>query len=94
MVPGQHKNERLLAAAGGGHVQIFITTAKSPAPPHTTHTMSQQYEVVVPAGIGPGQAFQINIGGQLMQINCPANARGGMKPVAHKKPFGVWEGVV
>ena len=45
---------------------------------------TQQYEVVVPAGVQPGQAFQINIGGQLMQIACPANARGGMKHVQLK----------
>ena len=31
--------------------------------------MSQQYEVVVPQGVGPGQPFQVNIGGSMMQAH-------------------------
>lgn len=40
---------------------------------------TQQYEVIVPQGVGPGQPFQVNIGGQMMQIACPTNATAGMK---------------
>ena len=37
----------------------------------------QLYEVCVPAGVAPGQAFQVQIGGALMAVQCPPDVRPG-----------------
>ena len=37
----------------------------------------QMYEIEVPSGVQPGQAFQCNVGGQLMLVTCPDGAVAG-----------------
>jgi hypothetical protein len=39
--------------------------------------MQSLYEVEVPQGIHPGQAFQANVAGQLMLVTCPEGATSG-----------------
>jgi hypothetical protein len=40
--------------------------------------MQQQMQVTVPAGVGPGQPFQVDTPSGLMQVVCPPNASAGM----------------
>lgn len=35
------------------------------------------YQVAVPEGVGPGMAFQANVGGQIMQVQCPQGVAPG-----------------
>ena len=41
---------------------------------------------MVPAGVGPGMPFHVNINGQLLRLVCPANARAG-------QPMRFWAAV-
>ena len=42
-------------------------------------TVAQTFEIVVPPGVGPGQAFQFMAGGKKFQTQCPAGAGPGHK---------------
>ena len=42
-------------------------------------TVAQTFEIVVPPGVGPGQAFQFMAGGKKFQTQCPAGAGPGDK---------------
>ena len=55
------------------------------------------YQLEVPAGVGPGQQFQADVGGQMMVITCPQGAGPGsviqiqipaQQPVAQPPPAG------
>mmetsp|Transcript_15747 Transcript_15747/g.48144 ORF Transcript_15747/g.48144 Transcript_15747/m.48144 type:complete len:175 (-) Transcript_15747:252-776(-) len=50
-----------------------------PPPAQTPQTQQQMYNVVVPAGVGPGQTFQANVCGVLMNVVCPEGVQGGME---------------
>uniref|UniRef100_A0A7S2N946 Uncharacterized protein n=1 Tax=Haptolina brevifila TaxID=156173 RepID=A0A7S2N946_9EUKA len=41
------------------------------------HTTTQMYEIEIPGGVYPGQAFQASVGGQMMLITCPENVAAG-----------------
>ena len=45
----------------------------------------EQMQVIVPAGVGPGQAFQVNTPGGPMQVVCPPDASAG-KPMMVNVP--------
>ena len=52
------------------------TTEESSRPPMPQ--FQQMYEVVVPAGVHPGQSFTILADGQRVLVTCPPNVRPGM----------------
>jgi len=58
-------------ARPGSDVRIF--------PPEPPSTQSQMYEVVVPAGVNPGQPFALVANGQRVLVTCPPNAGPGQK---------------
>ena len=39
----------------------------------------QQYNIVVPQGVGPGMNFQVNVNGMVHTIMCPPNCTAGMQ---------------
>ena len=69
-----------LGALGVQLLRFFIADARTRVValpfPHT-RMEEQLYEVCVPAGVAPGQAFQVQIGGALMAVQCPPDVRPG-----------------
>ncbi|KAL3822837.1 hypothetical protein ACHAXA_011474 [Cyclostephanos tholiformis] len=60
------------------------TSLDRPPPPEESSRppmpqFQQMYEVVVPAGVYPGQSFTILADGQRVLVTCPPNVRPGMK---------------
>jgi len=44
-----------------------------------TRTVNQTFEVTVPVGVSPNQAFSLMAGGQRVLVSCPPNARPGTR---------------
>mmetsp|Transcript_36539 Transcript_36539/g.91107 ORF Transcript_36539/g.91107 Transcript_36539/m.91107 type:complete len:171 (-) Transcript_36539:503-1015(-) len=50
-----------------------------PAYPTGAPPASQMYNVMVPAGVGPGETFQASVNGVLMNVVCPTGCSSGME---------------
>jgi len=59
-----------------------VTPSQSPssdAAASTTHKPDQMFEVRVPDGVLPNQAFQVMVGGKKVRLICPPTAGAGQK---------------
>lgn len=66
------QGKALYQTALGGAPAAALPPASHAYPPQVPPAAAaQMFQVQVPANVGPGMPFQVNVGGQLMSVTCP-----------------------